>query len=196
MNKYVVSHRMVLGFCGILLGVLSLTSHADSPAPASVSAVAPASATAAGDVAYDPSQVLVLGDIKVTGQKVIIAVLQQMKAALNRPFDTSKEHENDIVCRISSDTGSRAREYLTCATNGQFARMRFAAQNKYLGAYSQRGSSGTMADQQLLLEHMVGQVPSHVLRVPLNKSKFDAMLHSIPDAPPDSAPAASTASGN
>ena len=191
MNDKTAFHRVLYVACGCTLVVLSFGARADTTAPAT-STVA-ATTTADGS---DADQVMMLGDIKVTGEKVIIAVLQQVKAALNRPIDTSKEHADDIVCRIATDTGSRAREYLTCASNAQLARMRFASQNRYLGAYAQRGSSGTMADPALLLEHIVGQVPSHVLRVPLNKSKFDAMMHSVPDAPPEAAPAAGTASGN
>ena len=186
-------HRLMLVTIGGLMAVQSLGIHADTAAPAVGTASAPSVSTVGGP---GPNQVMYLGDIKITGEKVIIAVLQQVKAALNRPVDTSKEHENDIVCRISSDTGSRAKEYLTCATNGQLARMRFGAQNEYLGMFAQQGKTGTMADSVILLQHMVGQVPSHVLRVPLNKSKFDAMMHSVPDAPPEAVPAVSTATGD
>jgi hypothetical protein len=185
MNGKIVRQQMLLACCGMVMGILSLDVYADTSAPASDTAATPAAA-----------EVMYLGDIKVTGQKVIIAVLQQVKTALNRPVDTSKEHENDIVCRIDSNTGYRTHHYLICATNKQFTHMRLMTQQSMLDARAQMGSSGTMADPALFLEHLTAQNPNHVLRVPVDVSKFETMMRSIPDASPEAAPAASTATGN
>lgn len=172
-------------------GIMAMVSPAfgadtDSGAPAA-SSVSPTAADSS-----DAAQVMYLGDIKITGQKVIVAALQQIKVALDRPFDTSKEHENDVVCRISSDTGFREHQYLICASNKQFTRMRYEEQQKLLDANSRMGQKGNApgnkvgVDDEVLLENLTAQNPDHVLRMPLDASKFKALLQRIP------APAAQT----
>lgn len=172
----------------LAVGLLSAVGLAANGADGDGGGVA---AAATGPTASDQSaaEVMYLGDIKITGQKVIVAALQQIKAALHRPIDTSRARENDIVCRISSNTGFREHQYLICASNRQFNEMRFQAQNHVLEARSMVGGMGkTEADNQvILLQHLTAENPNHVLRMPIDASKFGALLQTIPDAAPQAA---------
>jgi len=162
---------------GVLLacGAYAADGGVATPVAASSTASIPADGA-------DSAQVMYLGDIKVTGQKVIVAVLQQIKVALDRPFDTSRQHENDIVCRISSSTGFREHQYLICATNKQFTHLRYMVRQSLFDANSRMGqkTNNTASDDVTLLQNLTVQNPDHVLRMPLDASKFEALLHKIP----------------
>ena len=167
--RYLVSYT-------ILFAVVLYVQHAQadgSPAPAASTADAPA-------------DTLMLGDIKVTGQKEIVKTPQAIKTALKQPVSTDKAPENDVVCRIGTETGARARQYLICATNKQLTHQRYMVQSEVLEDEA-RVQVGEAAISRITAHQSQGL---RAFRMPVNAQAFEQLLRSIPDAQPeDAAPA-------
>ena len=159
---------------GILCAGLLLVAAGMQPCLADDATPAPAEST------EDAAQVMMLGDVKVTGQKEIVKTLQAIKTALKQPLSTDKAHENDVVCRIGSETGARARQYLLCATNKQLTHMRFMVQTEAL-----EDEARVQKDEPPLARLTAHQSASlHEFRMPVNAQAFEHLLQSIPDARP------------
>jgi hypothetical protein len=55
----------------------------------------------------------------------MVEVLQQMKTAIDAPFDNDPKHYDDMVCRITDNDGFRAEgAILECGTQGWFGMYR------------------------------------------------------------------------
>ena len=131
------------------------------------------------------AQTMMLGDVQVTGQKEIVRTLQAIKTALKQPLSTDKAHEDDMVCRISSETGARARQYLVCATNRQLTHARYMVQSEV-----QEDEARVQTGESPLATLTVHQsVVLHQFRMPVNAQAFEHLLQSIPDAEPEEVPA-------
>ena len=131
----------------------------------------------------EAAQTMMLGDVQVTGQKEIVKTLQAIKTALKQPLSTDKAHENDVVCRIGTETGSRARQYLVCAPNKQLTHARYMVQSEV-----QEDEARVQAGESPLSRLSVRQsVALHQFRMPVNAQAFEQLLQSIPDATPEDA---------
>ena len=141
-----------------------------------------ADGTAGGAPGADvPADTMMLGDIKVTGQKEIVKTLQAIKLALKRPISTDKAHEDDVVCRISSETGARARQYLLCATNKQLTHQRYRVQTEV------QEDEARVQDKEPVVERITAHESQSLraFRMPVNAHAFEQLLQSIPDAQPE-----------
>ncbi|HEY3858227.1 MAG TPA: hypothetical protein VGM47_01295 [Gammaproteobacteria bacterium] len=102
----------------ILIATLCLGSAwAEAPQAPAASGRSPAPAAASATH---------LGEIHVQGLRSMVEVLQQMKTAIDAPFDNDPKHYDDMVCRITDNDGFRAQgAILECGTQGWFGMYRY-----------------------------------------------------------------------
>lgn len=133
--------------------------------------------------------VMYLGRVQVTGEKNIFLTLQSIKVALLRPYSSSPQDADLVVCRIEKSM-TEAVDYLDCDTNRNYAAKRDASQLAFLTAQGRAGSSGSnqiaemrnqvAADEEMMLANMVVGQPGHKLHVPVNGGAFRKLLDRLP----------------
>lgn len=149
--------------------------------------------------------VMYLGRIQVTGEKNIFLTLQSIKVALLRPYSSSPQDADLVVCRIEKSM-TEAVDYLECDTNRNYAAQRDASQLAFLTAQGRAGGSGsnqiaemwnqTLASEEVVLANLVTSQPGHKLHVPVNGGAFRKLLDRLPmPAAGTAAPAAGSAGG-
>src|ERR1700743_750372 len=101
----------------LLLAALCLPALALADAPPA--STAPAATTTAAPAVSTTAQ---LGKVDVTGPRPLVEVLQQMKTAIDAPYNNDPKHYDDMVCRIVDNDGFRAQgAVLDCGTQGYYA---------------------------------------------------------------------------
>lgn len=104
----------------LLLAALCLPALALADAPPA--STAPAATTTAAPAVSTTAQ---LGKVDVTGTRPLVEVLQQMKTAIDAPYNNDPKHYDDMVCRIVDNDGFRAQgAVLDCGTQGYYAMRR------------------------------------------------------------------------
>lgn len=93
--------------------------------PASAHSVAASASTSQAKVTTAE-----LGKVNVKATRQLVQTLQQVKVALKRPFDPSRNLEDAMVCRLWHGRMSGA---LECGTEGWFTRRRDDAQRAWRG---------------------------------------------------------------
>ena len=88
------------------------------------------------------NQVLNLGPITVTGEPMVLKVLQMIKIGLDEPLSTDPRMANVVVCRMHDETGSHFTQTLICATNKAWYGIRNAAQRNMLNARANATNTG------------------------------------------------------
>ncbi|HEX2667114.1 MAG TPA: hypothetical protein VHP13_01965 [Gammaproteobacteria bacterium] len=63
------------------------------------------------------NSVLYLGKIGVTGHEAILSALQEIKLALQQPLSNDPRLADVMVCRLTDDIGTHAKQLLICGTN-------------------------------------------------------------------------------
>ena len=150
---------------------------------------APSAATQGAPVMY-------LGRVQVTGAKNIFLTLQSIKVALLRPYSSSPQDADLVVCRINKSM-SAALEYLDCDTNRHYTQLRDSSQLAFMIAQGRAGGGGsnqiaemwnqTLATEEVMLTNLVVGQPDHRLHMPVNGGAFRKLLERLP------MPAAATA---
>ena len=130
-----------------------------------------------------------LGRVQVTGEKNIFLTLQSIKVALLRPYSSSPQDADLVVCRIEKSM-TEAVDYLDCDTNRNYAAKRDASQLAFLTAQGRAGASGSnqiaemrnqvAVDEEMMLANMVVGQPGHKLHVPVNGGAFRKLLDRLP----------------
>jgi len=65
----------------------------------------------------DDQATIYLGSIAVGGQREIYEAMQDIKLALDQPLSTDPKLADVVVCRITDDIGTHAKQLLICGTN-------------------------------------------------------------------------------
>lgn len=149
--------------------------------------------------------VMYLGRIQVEGEKNIFLTLQSIKVALLRPYSTSPQDADLVVCRIEKSM-TEAVDYLDCDTNRNYAARRDASQLAFMTAQGRAGGSGSnqiaelrnqvAVDEEMMLANLVVGQPGHKLHVPVNGGAFRKLLDRLPmPVAETAAPTAGSAGG-
>lgn len=107
-----------------------------------------------------------LGTITISGSK--LRLLQDIKAALKRPFSYHAVDRDAMVCRIQLLTGSRLHKALVCGTNHAWYTRADRAQINWSTLY--RG--GTL--EQIKAKNMAFQIPL------VSAADFKRFIESVP----------------
>ncbi|MGH8398068.1 MAG: hypothetical protein ACRETA_07460 [Gammaproteobacteria bacterium] len=145
-----------------------------------------------------------LGKIDVTGQAMILKVLQIIKQGLQEPYSDDPKLANVVVCRLNHETGSHITSTLICATNRihseghdalQLAGETGRARNTQ-GVCDAMGSAcASTQDNQIFdaLNESLDALPGHYLHASVNTTVLHALLRDIPvHVPKTPAPTAGT----
>ncbi|MGH8293682.1 MAG: hypothetical protein ACRESA_09470 [Gammaproteobacteria bacterium] len=157
------------------------------------------------------NQVLNLGPITVTGEPMVLKVLQMIKIGLDEPLSTDPRMANVVVCRMHDETGSHFTQTLICATNKAWTGVRESTQTGMLNARANAtntagpDAAGTtactssacygqafMALNEALAALPGGYLHTSVDGVALRKALKDIPYPTLPGKPVTPAPAAST----
>jgi hypothetical protein len=65
----------------------------------------------------DNQGTIYIGSVAVTGKGNILETLQDIKLALEQPFSNDPKLADVVVCRITDDIGTHAKQLLICGTN-------------------------------------------------------------------------------
>jgi hypothetical protein len=155
----------------------------------------------------DPYLVIYLGKVAVGGKKEVYETLQSIKVALEQPLSNDPKLADVMVCRLSDDIGSHAKQLLVCATNRTLNQNREVLQTAMdstladtdppAGGDSSKGSStacisGSCYENTVnLLNETINNQPHHYLKQQVNGASLRGLLNTIP-YPKQEAPAAST----
>lgn len=139
------------------------------------------------------SQTLELGQIKVTGQAMVLKVLQMIKLGLEEPFSSDPKLANVVVCRMHNETGSHVKQTLICATNKAWLDGRSAMQTGLESVQTQSapGSDSFMGvstcasnicDSEVFapLNNALSGLSGGYLQTTVDGSKLHALLNKIP----------------
>jgi len=137
---------------------------------------------------------LYLGTVAVGGKREIYEALQDIKLALDQPLSNDPKLADVVVCRLSDDIGTRAKQLLVCGTN------RVLSQNKELlqtvmqsklgdqpaggdghGGGSTACSTGACYENTIsILNESLNNMRRHYLKQQVNGASLHALLASIP----------------
>lgn len=137
-----------------------------------------------------------LGDIAVGGQKEIFEALQDIKLALDQPLSTDPKLAKVVVCRISDDIGSHAKQLLICGTNevlNKNVEMLQTVMSSSLGNHDTPGGGdspkgGNTAcdsvycyeDSLSILNQSLANTRHHYMKQQVNGASLHALLAKIP----------------
>lgn len=103
----------------LLAAALCLPTLGFADAPVAGTRAAPPAATASSGNTAE------LGQVDVNSIKPLVEVLEQMKTAIDAPYDNSPKHYDDMVCRLRENAGFRAQGLiLDCGSQGWYAMQR------------------------------------------------------------------------
>jgi len=155
----------------------------------------------------DPYVVIYLGKVAVGGQKEVYETLQSIKVALEQPLSNDPKLADVLVCRLTDDIGTHAKQLLVCATNRTLQKNRDVLQASMdssladadppLGGDGHGGSStacisGSCYENTVnLLNETINNQPHHYLKQQVNGTSLRSLLNTIP-YPKQEAPAAAT----
>jgi hypothetical protein len=144
----------------------------------------------------DSQSTIYLGTVAVGGQANILEALEDIKLALEQPLSNDPELADVVVCRITDDIGTHAKQILICGTN------RTLNQNKELlqttmstalgnidapsGGDNPKGSSSACAtgscfeDTASILNQSVNNQRKHYLKQQVNGASLHALLAALP----------------
>lgn len=138
-----------------------------------------------------------LGDIAVGGQREIYEAMQDIKLALDQPLSTDPKLKDVVVCRITDDIGTHAKQLLICATNEELNKNKEILQTIMStalgnadaptgGGDNAKGSpSGCMSancyEQSLsILNLSLSNTRRHYMKQQVNGASLHALLAKIP----------------
>lgn len=174
----------------ILRSIILATALCPALALADAPVTAPASATTAAPAAESTAQ---LGEVEVRSIKPLVEILEQMKTAIDAPYDNNPKHYDNMVCHLRESEGYRAQGMiLDCGTQGWYAMQRNIRER----------DMNVVEDTSLSTTPNLGH-PWHIERL-LNHEQLAALRKVLGKLPEpgkgdvqivldDSAPAASTA---
>ena len=151
------------------------------------------------DKANQPGQTqatIYLGDIAVGGQRQVFEALQDIKLALDQPLSSDPKLAKVVVCRISDDIGSHARQLLICGTNEVLNKNKEILQtvmstslsdtDQPQGGDGHGGSSTACAsmdcyqDTLSILNQSLNNTRRHYMKQQVNGASLHALLAKIP----------------
>jgi hypothetical protein len=168
----------------VLLCAVSSLAMADPGAPSAATVAAPAAAT-------DVPQVLQLGTVSVSGEKVR-AALRAIKQALKAPDSTDQAHRNDLVCRFVHEMDNPG-TYLDCATNATNMQRRSSTQMARMAPTCSSTKCDKPADLTGMLDSLVSNQPGERLHMQVNPYQFKKMMAAAAATAVTAVPAATTA---
>lgn len=159
--------------------------------------------------APDDQTVIYLGKVAVAGEREIYEAMQDIKLALDQPLSTDPKLADVVVCRITDDIGSHAKQLLICGTNRVLNQKKeilqtvmstsLADTDAPSGGDHVQGSStacateGCYQDTFSILNQSLNVTRRHYMKQQVNGASLHALLARIPyPAAPQAAPAAST----
>lgn len=144
----------------------------------------------------DDQATIYLGDIAVGGEREIYEAMQDIKLALDQPLSNDPKLANVVVCRISDDIGSHAKQLLICGTNkvlGQnkeilqtYMSTSLADQDAPAGGDGAGGSSTACAGESCytntfsILNQSLDHTRRHYFKQQVNGASLHALLAKIP----------------
>ncbi|MGA9852880.1 MAG: hypothetical protein WBR15_08125 [Gammaproteobacteria bacterium] len=135
------------------------------------------------------TETLQLGQIKVTGQAMILKTLQIIKQGLQEPYSNDPKLANVVICRMNLEAGSHVRSTLICATNRVLSEGRDAihvaganAQANETGGICEKPSCVNMEYEQIFapLNETLNSLPGHYLHASVNAPALQGLLQNIP----------------
>jgi len=144
----------------------------------------------------DDQSTIYLGDIAVGGQREIYEAMQDIKLALDQPLSTDPKLADVVVCRITDDIGSHAKQLLVCGTNKVLNQNKEIMQTVMSNALSDtdqplggdgHGGSPTGCtsmscyhDTTSILNQSLDNTRRHYMRQAVNGASLRALLAKIP----------------
>ena len=145
----------------------------------------------------DQPATIYLGQVAVGGEREIYEAMQDIKLALDQPISTDPKLKDVVVCRITDDVGSHAKQLLICATNEVLNKNKEILQTVMStalgnadaptggGDNSKGSSSGCQSancyEQSLsILNESLNNTRRHYMKQQVNGSSLHALLAKIP----------------
>jgi hypothetical protein len=144
----------------------------------------------------DAPPTIYLGTVAVGGKTEILEALQDIKVALDQPFSNDPKLADVVVCRLSDDIGTHAKQLLICATNRELAKNKellqtlmsasLADADAPSGGDNVKGSSTACASGSCyettvsILNQSIESNRRHYLKQQVNGPSLHALLQSIP----------------
>lgn len=140
--------------------------------------------------------VIYLGDVVVGGQREVFEAMQDLKLALDQPLSTDPRLADVVVCRITEDIGTHAKQLLICGTNKVLNQNRDLLQSVMstslgdidapLGKDGHGGSpTGCVStrcyqDSLSILNQSLNNTRHHYMKQSVNAGSLHALLAKIP----------------
>lgn len=144
----------------------------------------------------DDQSTIYLGEVAVGGQKEIYEAMQDIKLALDQPISTDPKLADVVVCRITDDIGTHAKQLLICATNKVLNQNKEILEtvmsnslgntNSPLGGDGHGGSPTTcnsascFEDTLSILNQSLNNTRRHYMKQQVNGATLHALLAKIP----------------
>lgn len=130
--------------------------------------------------AADQPVTMHLGRVTVRGEKPILKALQLIKLGLREPLSDNPKLANVVVCRMHNELGSHAVQELSCGTNANLSKRRWAFQLAGDLVIGECGDLCTAANYVSEWNVYLATQPGHVLTVRINAPAFNALLETVP----------------
>lgn len=137
-----------------------------------------------------------LGTVAVGGEKEIYEAMQDIKLALDQPISTDPKLADVVVCRITDDIGTHAKQLLICATNQVLNQNKEILEtvmstalgntNPPAGGDGHGGSStgcnsaSCFEDSLSILNQSLNNIRRHYVKQQVNGASLHALLAQIP----------------
>ena len=141
--------------------------------------------------------VIYLGNVVVAGDREIYEAMQDIKLALDQPVSTDPKLADVVVCRITDDIGTHAKQLLICATNKVLNQNQEILQtvmstalgdvnaatgggDKSKGSPTGCASSNCYEESLSILNQSLNNTRRHYLKQQVNGASLHALLAKLP----------------
>lgn len=144
----------------------------------------------------DQNSVIYLGVVAVGGKVNVLEALEDIKLALDQPLSDDPKLKDVVVCRITDDIGTHARQLLICGTNETLRKNRELLQTGMSNALSDidpnKGGDGSGGSSTgcasgscfqataSILNQSIDAQRHHYLRQQVNGASLHALLAKLP----------------